>query len=204
MPYNDEKTYLLVIKRNNNDYLPLEWHLTSYYNGENLSTIEGIDSFTSKITKAELLAEVLKLNMIDDDEKFLDFAIIYYEKGKNREEKEGTIFLEDQIDLNTENFINYIAKAVEDKIFLNQLYNACYSKKEEQALTEFKFILKNINYFINRGHNAVYAALSIFNKISYLQKRDIMIKVIRKLNNHEHDNKQILKKESFSYEGKVA
>ena len=97
-----------------------------------------------------------------------------------------------------------IAKAVEDKIFLNQLYNACYSKKEEQALTEFKFILKNINYFINRGHNAVYAALSIFNKISYLQKRDIMVKVIRKLNNHEHDNKQILKKESFSYEGKVA
>lgn len=205
MPNNEEKKYLLVIKRNNNDYLPLEWHFTSYYNDENLSTLEGIDKFTSQLTRIDLLAEVLNLNMIDGNEKFIDFSIIYYEKGKTREVKEGTIFLEDEIDLNPDHFAKCLADNNENKNLLNQVYNACHSKKEEVALSEFKFILKNINYFINEGPKAVYAALSLFAKISYKERRNIILKFAKKMaNNKNQKNNQLLKKESFSYEGKVA
>ena len=45
----DNRRYLLVIKRKNNDFLPIEWNLTRFYAGEDLNTLEGIDSFTRKI-----------------------------------------------------------------------------------------------------------------------------------------------------------
>ena len=53
----EHRTYCLVIKRKNNDYLPVEWNLTKFYQGENLYTLEGIDKFTSKITRKELVTE---------------------------------------------------------------------------------------------------------------------------------------------------
>jgi len=60
----EDKKFLLTIKRNNNDYLPLEWHLTSFYQGEDLTTLKGIDKFTTKITRAELINEILEENMV--------------------------------------------------------------------------------------------------------------------------------------------
>jgi hypothetical protein len=67
----ENRKYLLVIKRNNKDYLPLEWNLTSYYGGENLHTIEGIDQFTSKMTQGELIADIINNNIVSGKERFI-------------------------------------------------------------------------------------------------------------------------------------
>ena len=199
------RKYLLVIKRNNNDYLPLEWHLTPFYANEDLTTLEGIDAFTSRLTKFDLLTEVMSMNIIDGQERFKDFAIIYNEKGKIRELKEGTIFKGENSVLNDNEFIQYIADNIEDKQLLNHLYNASYSKKQEQSTKEFEFILKNISYFIERGHNAVYAALLTFMKIPYERRRTIIIKTSKYINNQPKKFEHYLSKKDSSFtEGKIA
>jgi len=206
MPEEINKKYLLTIKRDNNDYLPLEWHRTNAFEGENLFTLEGIDKFTGKQTRPELLSEALKANMVDSDEKYESFAIIYYEKGKTRELKDGTVFEEDDI-LSEENFIQYIIDNLDDKLLMNQLYNACFSKTTEPKLEEFKFIIKNIDLFKTRGKNALYAALSIFKEISYVRRRHIIIKISKKIvskTNINTNDSHLSKKEIPNYDGKVA
>lgn len=206
MPDKKERKYLLTIKRDNNDYLPLEWQLTNLYEGENLFSLEGIDQFTSKTTRPELVREVLNENMIDGKEKYESFAIIYYEKGKTRELKDGTIFQEDENVLSEENFILFIMDNIENKAILNQIYNACACKETEPKLEEFKFILKNIAFFINKGKNAVYAALSTFKNISYEKKRSIILKTSKRILSKQ-SNKQkahLTKTDHPNYEGKVA
>lgn len=206
MPEKKERQYLLTIKRDNNDYLPLEWHLTSLYEGENIYTLEGIDKFTSKMRRPELIAEVLEQNMVDGKEKFESFAIIYYEKGKTRELKDGTIFQEDENILSEENFILFIIDNLENKSILNQIYNACVFKETEPKLEEFKFILKNIPYFASKGKNAIYAALSTFRSISYEKKRSIIIKVSKRILSKtvKKETVSLIKSDHPNYEGKVA
>ena len=57
--------YLLVVKRRCNDYIPSEWKECSYYNNENLHTLEGIDAFTRKINSIDLLKDLLNHRLID-------------------------------------------------------------------------------------------------------------------------------------------
>jgi len=74
------RTYCLVIKRKNNDFFPVEWNLTKFYEGENLYTLDGIDKFTTKITRKELIELVnffiensnLYLDTCPDSEDILD------------------------------------------------------------------------------------------------------------------------------------
>ena len=58
MSDSKDQRFLLVIKRGNNDYLPLEWHRLEIYNNEDLSTLEGIDTFTSKIYLEDLIESI--------------------------------------------------------------------------------------------------------------------------------------------------
>lgn len=201
---DNKRNYLLAIKRNNNDYLPLEWNLTSSYDNEELTTIEGIDAFTSKITRISLLTDALALNIIDLEEKYKSFVIIYYEKGKTRELKEGPVFQEDEIDLSVDNFLETIIANIEDKNFLNDLKNACYTKNPEPELIKFDYILKNLAYFISKGPNAIYAALLTFHDLSYERKRTIIIKLSKKMTKNKEQSPTLLKTDSPQIEGKVA
>lgn len=173
----DTKKYLLVIKRDNNDYIPFEWNLFPNQNDININSLEEIDSFTKSLTRVELLSKALSYNLIELSEKFTSFAIIYYENGKTRELKEGVIFKEDVEILNEQEFINFIIKNVNNKSLINEIYNICNSKDSELHLDEFKFILKNINLFMAKGVNGLSIALSKFSEISYFRRRAIIIKV---------------------------
>lgn len=179
MPNDKIRKYLLVIKRNNNDYITLEWHLTNLYNNENLNTLEGIDTFTSKVTRIELINELLKENMSDLNDRFTSFEIIYYEKGKNRVLKEGAIFKEDTY-YSEDEFINLVLTNVNNKRILNNIYNICNIKDNNTKLEEFKYILKIIDTFKVKGNKAVYAALLQFKKIPYDIKRAILLKTSKK------------------------
>lgn len=174
---SDNRSYLLVIKRKNNDFLPIEWHFTKYYNGENLTTLEGIDSFTRKITTTELLQEIVDKKLVDVTEEFESFAIIFNSKKRTRELKEGTIFKENNIIFSEDDLIKLIIKNKNNKDFLNQIFNICNFKEREEKVEEFKFIIKNLDLFEIRGENGILAALSTFKLISYSKKRTIILKI---------------------------
>lgn len=177
MVNQSERKYLLVIKRDNNDYLPFEWNLLSDQNGKIINSLEEIDTFTKSLTRVDLLAKALSLNLLDLTDKFTSFAIIYYENGKTRELKEGVVFKEDIEILSEQEFINFIIENINNKSLINEIYNICNSKESEQPLNEFKFVLKNLDLFLNKGPNALIVALNKFNEISYFRRRNIIIRV---------------------------
>lgn len=199
----ETRRYLLVIKRGNHDYLPLEWNLTSFYNGENLYTLEGIDSFTRKMTRVDLVNDVLNKNMVQPEERYRGFAIIFYENGKNREVKEGTMFLEDIHIFDDEEFINFILEHINDKKFLSLIYNMCDIKSDDSKLGEFKFALKNIDLFKLKGLHGVLAALSLFKEIGYETRRKILFRVSTNasLKENKVQDDYLLKKNSDDLNG---
>lgn len=174
---NEAKTYLLVIKRNNNDFLPIEWHYCDLYKGENLYTLEGIDSFTRRITSTELVLSIAKANLVDPKEKFQKFAIIYKVKNKTRELKEGAIFKEHDIIYSEDELIKFIIKNKDNKELINKIFNLINFKDAEEKIKEFKFVLKNLDLFAAKGPNGLKVALSTFKNISYEKKRTIILKI---------------------------
>lgn len=174
---NEAKTYLLVIKRNNNDFLPIEWQYCDLYKGENLYTLEGIDSFTRRITSTELVLSIAKANLVDPKEKFQKFAIIYKVKNKTRELKEGAIFKEHDIIYSEDELIKFIIKNKDNKELINKIFNLINFKDAEEKIKEFKFVLKNLDLFAAKGPNGLKAALSTFKNISYEKKRTIILKI---------------------------
>ncbi len=181
MKNNDPKVYLLAIKRGNNDYLPLEWHLTKFYRNENLYTLEGIDSFTKNVTKKELLQEVLKLNMIDINERFVDFAIIYPVNNKFNELKEGCIFKDDHEILDENTIISYIIANKSNKSILNKITNLCKGKTEDYKVEEFKYLLKNLDLFITASPEKTVKSLQKFKTVNYENRRSILIKLSKRV-----------------------
>lgn len=176
-----EKNYLLVIKRDNNNYLSVEWNLTKYYERENLYSLSGIDNFTRKVTRSNLLNELLKENLIEPTEKYIGFVIIYKSNGKTRELKEGTIFKDDNYILSEDDLIYFILENISNKSLINEIFNLCNIKDTDKNLEEFKFILKHIDLFQIKGLNAVKIALQRFKNISYDKKRNIIIKISNKV-----------------------
>ena len=89
--------YQLVMKRAHNNYQVFDFNLLSCFNNENMSTIEGIDEFTSKFpSEIELKNILYENNFIEADEVKNPLVIIFYENGKLREEKFGVVYKEDQ------------------------------------------------------------------------------------------------------------
>lgn len=198
---NEARTYCLVIKRKNNDFLPVEWNLTKFYHGENLYTLEGIDAFTAKTTRRELLEEILNQNLISPDEQFEHFAIIYKSKKSARELKEGVIFSEDNAVLSEDELIEFLITIQDNKQLLNEVFNICHFKDDDEQVKEFKFVLKQLGLFKAKGPNGIKAALSIFKKISYEKKRTIILRIVdtifpRITKMQEESNKLKLKNES--------
>lgn len=177
----EQKNYLLVIKRKNNDFLPIEWNLLKIYKGENLNTLEGIDSFTRRITTPELATEIIEAHLVDPKEEFEKFAIIYNTKKGYRELKEGTIFKENNIIYGEDDLIKFLEKNKNNKELLNNISNQCNFKDKEEKINEFKFVLKNLDLFAARGTNGIKAALSTFKQISYEKKRSLILKITDKI-----------------------
>ncbi len=181
MENNETQKYLLAIKRGNNDYLPLEWNLTQYYHNENLNTLEGIDAFTKNVTKQELLLDVIRLNMIGLDERFVDFTIIYPANDKFYELKEGCIFKSDQDILDENAIISYIIANKNNKDVLNKITNLCKGKTSDSKVEEFKYLVKNLNLFIDANPEETIKALQKFKSVKYENRRSILIKLSKRV-----------------------
>ena len=171
----EQRKYMLVIKRDNKDYLPLEWNKTKYYKGENLYNLKDIDKFTSSISDLDLVEDIIDRNLVSTEEKFKTFAIIFNEKGKTRELKEGVVF-EDTADvLNPDNIIAFISVNINNKEFINNI--STLIKGEDKASQEFKYILKNIDIFKEKGANAIKIALNKLKKMPYEDIRSLSLQI---------------------------
>lgn len=174
--------YMLAIKIDKNSYRPLEWEQLSSYNSENLTTLEGIDKFTSKTNENDLVKEIINENLLELTDLIQNFTIIYKEKGKIRELKEGVIFKESKECIKEENIIILLKENYKNKNLINHLTNILNKNKETKEIKEFIVILKNIDYFANRSQNAILAALDKYKELPYKIKRILGINVLKFIN----------------------
>jgi hypothetical protein len=130
-----------ALKLNNNSYYPLSREFIDIITEEdNLDTLEGIDNFTSKHTKEELIESLKRSNIkFSEDLENTEFIIYYYDNEKNRELK---VYTSDDIDYLEFNLIEFIYHLV-DKNVINQIYNYFNSKNYiPKELKQFTIVLK--------------------------------------------------------------
>lgn len=194
------RIYCLVIKRKNNNFLPIEWNLTKFYQDENMYTLDGIDAFTAKMTRKELIDEILSKNLASPDEEFQSFSIIYKTKKGARELKEGVIFSEDTAVLSEDQLIDFLITVQDNKQLINEIFNICHFKDNDEQVKEFKFVLKQLDLFKLKGQNGVKAALSLFKNISYDKKRTIILRIVDTIFPRLNKKIETTKKESSKLE----
>lgn len=163
----NKDSYFLAIKRRNNDYLPLEWNLTSFYNNEDMQTLDGIDSFTKKISPTELILDILEKNIVDINENFVDFVILFKEKGVIRELLGGACFSDGASFLNANTIYKIIYENRHDKQFINKIYNYLNKVIGNEVFEDFKFLLKNLDLFKEKGDVVVKVALNKIYELDY-------------------------------------
>ncbi len=175
----DDKMYYLVIKRNNKDYLFVDWTQTISYKGENMYSLYGIDSYTSRLNRIELLLDLVNSNLLESKEIFDSFQIIFKEKNRQRELKEGPIFIEDTNILNENSFLEFIFKNKSNKSLINNITNLINDEHLDIKTNNFKDTLKNINDYEN--DTQLIKSLEEFRKIPYHMKRQIIMKTSQKI-----------------------
>ena len=174
MESNATRKYLLAIKRDNNDYLPLEWFRSQLYNGEEFNSLEGIDSFTSRMTKHDLLNDGLNLGLLDLDDKFMDFSIIFHENGKWRELKEGCIF-EGLPQLDDDGFVDTIMAFASNKEVINNINNLFNKGFNSEASKQLFMVLKNVGSILESGEDYLRTALEVFKSMPYEERRKLRL-----------------------------
>lgn len=179
----EEIKYMLVIKRMNNDYRPIPWISLPSYNNENLNTLEGIDEFTKKTSEVTLITELLDEAIVDEEELFDSFTIIYKENGKTREIKEGIIYSNKKDKVTDNNILNLLKDNYNNTNLYNHILNKIKKYKDIKEVCEFMFILKNINLFEAKGEKAIKVALSKYKELPYKIKRKVSLELIDKLPN---------------------
>lgn len=194
MMSNNKKDYMLAIRRNNNDYLPLEFNLTQGYNGEDLRTLSGIDEYTTKCENYELINSIIDANIVDSTEKFEEFVIIFHEKNKYRELKEGPIFKKDANILDMEYIAKSIVSLLENKDFINHLYNL-KDRFHDQNTLELIYILKNTNLMYSIKCEPIKIIKSLYSNMPYEDRRIIGFIVYSKIKSIQkgHEKKMAYK-----------
>ena len=186
------RSYLLAIKRNNKDYLPLEFNLTKEYQGEDLTTLEGIDNFTKKLFDVDLIMSSLDSNIVDATEKFQSFVIIYKDKNKYRELKDGPIFKNDENILNIDYIANTIVNLLDNKDFINHIYNL-KDRFINQLTLELVYLIKNVNYLYNATNKPQELIKNILEEMPYEDRRIISRIVYEKTLNNKKKQEHIMK-----------
>ena len=123
--------YSLVLKNQYNQPLPIEWDLLPDYNGENIYSLEAIDLYTSKMSEEDL--RYVLLNEFGYDTSKQKMAIISKVGDyKATEIDYGVCFKENKQFLNAEFVLNCIKENINDKNFLNRIYNE-FNKMQDKS-----------------------------------------------------------------------
>lgn len=177
------KNYLLAIERNPHDYMPIPWHLTNLYNDEVITSLEGIDSFTSKMDEETLKQELISESIIDEDMKNNPFVIIFEDNKKIRKLQYGPCFIDEYNAIEFETIVNYIIKNLNNKQLINRIYNAFNNKNYSKELEDILNIL---------NEQSEYSVIQIINHlqnidtIPYNDIRSLGLFINRTLSNIEN------------------
>ena len=181
--------YYLVIRSGKNSYLPVDWSQTSIYEGEDLFSLKGIDTFTSRIHSIDLLREILKEKLITGDELFSSFEVLYLEKGHNRTLEEGPIFLENEYVISEGEFIEYIIANRHEQDVIESVLMQTQLKETSSNLEKFQLILRNISFFGDRIED-LRDQLDTFKYLTYEEKRSICVRMSNYLLEKQEEKKK--------------
>ncbi len=161
--------YLLILESKPGDFMPIA--LNTFSEGKNFDgSIESIDAITSNYTEKELLEEIKKLNIVQF--RNLEGKLLIKGSGKARLE----VLFKDTF---SEFILNdYIIDNIEDKQFLNKIFNKCkslidnYSKeKVDKYLKRLKLILDSSANNDEEKNNKVNQLFKHLNILPYCVKR---------------------------------
>ena len=138
--------YNLVMRVNNNNYQPFDFNMLESYENENLSSLEGIDNFTSKYKEElELKYDLYRANFINIEDANNDLKIIFYENGSNREYKYGLVFEEAKEFTSSDRIIEFLNSNIDDYLTLNKIYNEFNKRKNKSTfLVAVLDVLKSV------------------------------------------------------------
>ena len=152
---------ILALKFNNNDYYPIvSEYLDILDKDDNITTLEGIDLFTSKYTKEEIIDSIRRSNIIANSEVLnnCELVITYCENKKIREYK---VYTKDDIDYLKFDTIDFLFRNISNKNILNRLNNYFSNKSYlPEDLSSFANILNEIsigqliNCYMNLGYRS--------------------------------------------------
>lgn len=161
--------YELVMKKAKKFYQPFDLDRLSRYDKENLTTLEGIDAFTSKYEdEMDLKNDLLEANYISVDELDNELKIIFYEKDNTREFEYGICYKNMNYFFDGDNIANFIYANQDDLLFLNKLYNKFKNREDRsQWWAPVLDVLKN--YRKSNQKQNIYA----IRNLPYVERRAI-------------------------------
>ena len=175
------RTYNLAIKKKKKDYILLDVNKLPGFENENLNTLGGIDSFTSKQFKTDLLDSVIHEGIMKNKKDFVEFVPVYTINGKFREVKEGTIFKEDEIDISYDAFIDLFIKNGEDKTLRNYILKLDFGDMKSLALEKFLDVIADYESIMDSEERIIKKYLSIVKDVPYQEYRILAINTYKKI-----------------------
>lgn len=112
--------YLLTIKRNKGDFIPIEWNYLKKYENADISSLIEIDDFTAIYDEKTLRQQLIKSNLIAPEDSSYPFVIIS-KVGKSIFETD-VIYKDNNQYLKGE-MIKFFLIDNNEKLIYNKLYN---------------------------------------------------------------------------------
>ena len=159
----------LSIVVNNRDYFLSKEYLDIATKEDNLTTLYGIDMFTSRFTREDIIESVKRSNIVADVEALYNSTLVikYTEKNKMREYKAYTY---DDIDYWTFEVGDFLFKNSDKKNILNQMNNYFNNKDYlPKDLIEFSKILNvgSVIQILHEYSNLEYRSIRILKDYIY-------------------------------------
>ena len=186
-------TYHLCIRGNNNQFIPVDWRQTRFYRGEDLTSLKGIDMYTSKSTSLDLLRELLRKDLMVVGDNFRGFEIVTVSDDDTYDVNgEGPIFKEDEHVMSEEELIEYIISIREDEAALNAFLNEIKDLKyPDELYSSFIHVINTISYCVD-DIELLRERLEVFKYLTYLQKRTICFRISERIYQEKISNEREL------------
>ena len=161
--------YQLVMKQGRDNYQPFDLEMLSEFSKQQLTTLEGIDAFTSQFSNQESIKKVLlDANFIEADQLANELKIIFFENGRIREYKYGLCYRYNISFLNQDTIKNFIQQNFNNPQVLNKIYNEFSHKKDKSIYLEAILeLLKNVKKFPNKD------VINYIDILPYNEKRNL-------------------------------
>lgn len=186
------RRYLLVVERNHNDYVPIDWSLLPSMENIDIFDLEEIDKFTSRKSLEALKEELYEEHLIDLENLDKPFAIIYEENERKRKIPYGPI--DDKLVniMDPQEILSILVKNISNKNHINRIYTYYQNKTVSSILSN---IIDNIKNSSEISILTLVTELQKLTKIPYFERREfaLLLNKVLDLDLPQVDNKNQLR-----------